>query len=103
MSGGSYNYLYSRLDGSISDAPLATDIRRMGQRLQAAGHPDAAAATLQILHLAESLTDVWQTVEWADSNDGDEDAVAEAVRVWRENHGGDRLGGYADLPAHPGC
>jgi hypothetical protein len=29
MSGGSYNYLYSRLDGSISDAPLATDIRRM--------------------------------------------------------------------------
>jgi hypothetical protein len=83
VSGGSYNHLYSRLDSSQFDAPIATDIRRMGERLLASGYADAAAATLEILRLAESLTDVWQAVEWADSNDGNEDDVADAVGEWR--------------------
>ena len=65
MSGGSYNYLYSRFETD----DIAYDVRRMSQRLEDLVLRDTSmsSSTLEILRLAESLKDVWQAVEWADS------------------------------------
>lgn len=80
MSGGAFNYLCLRFEGS----DLAGDIGSMADRLERTGYPDAATATRQVLELAASLKEVWRAAEWADSNDGDEDDVTEAVAAWRD-------------------
>lgn len=84
MSGGVYNYLFTRID-TIEER--RTDIGFMAERLEASGYYAAARATRNVLVLldavqavADGLTDVWKAVEWADSGDCNEDQVREAVR-----------------------
>jgi hypothetical protein len=90
MSGGSYNYLcHAMRDGNLSQ--YEGEMQRMAARLRELGHPEAADGTdivLSVLDAAEraamALEDVWHAVEWLDSNDSDEEAVAEAVEAYRE-------------------
>ncbi len=86
MSGGSYNYLYSKDLDENED-----DIERLVERLRMLGHDDAAA---RAAHAAASLRradeirremqDVWQAVEWNESGDWGEESVAKAVKRWGE-------------------
>jgi hypothetical protein len=83
MSGGSYDYLFTRVR---SLGEQRGDLERMAIRLE--GLPwatEAAAATRRCLtmvdeaeRLAETLSDVWHAIEWWDSGDwGEDDARGE--------------------------
>lgn len=88
MSGGSYDYLYTRA------RPLGdqrNDLERMAIRLE--GLPwaaQAAAATRRCLtaiddaeRLAESLYDVWHAIEWWDSGDWGEERARQNVEGYQ--------------------
>lgn len=80
MSGGSFDYLYSK-----SLTPEAHYLRDMADELYGLGFPDAARATLSfIAEPPDALREVWRAVEWWRSNDyGRDQAVAAAVS-WRD-------------------
>jgi hypothetical protein len=80
VSGGRYDYLYSKFS-EASDRPDV--ITAMAKRLEPSGHDEPAAATREVLRLADSLGEVSQAVEWADSGDAGEDDVAQAVARFR--------------------
>jgi hypothetical protein len=80
MSGGSYNYLFTRVR---SLGEQRSDLERMALNLEALPWAaQAAAATRQCLtlideaeRLADTLSDVWHAIEWWDSCDwGEQDA-----------------------------
>lgn len=83
MSGGSYNYLYCHVTGLDG---RQEDITRMERRLQESGYYAAARATRDVLRMleaaeriAQTLSDVWAAVEWADSGDSGEEQVVKAA------------------------
>lgn len=85
MSGGSYNYLCWAADNAELES-RRSDITAMAERLEKSEYRKAARATRDVLRLldaaeraAHALGDVWHAVEWADSGDCGEDAVAEEV------------------------
>lgn len=88
MSGGSYNYLYSR---ELGDGGTVDDLRRAQRRLKELGYADDAAESvavvLRMLEDAEqkkaTLDDVLQALEWWDSNDWSEDQFREALGKFR--------------------
>ena len=109
MSGGSYGYLYEKLSES---GDLRDTITAMAKRLEDSGYREPAAATWELLRLADSLAEVWQTVEWVDSNDNEESQAAEAVARFRAclaadsrpeagRGGPDEPGQMADWPTSP--
>ena len=85
MSGGSWNYLFEAYtQGHLSDR--LDDICGMADRLAELGHPLVEELTCKVVadlkhaeHRAGMLCDVWQAVEWLDSNDWSAQQVAEAV------------------------
>lgn len=83
MSGGSYNYLYSHVNGLEQQRG---DIEEMAARLEKGGYGAPARATREVLRTldaaerqAEALKDVWQAAEWVDSCDWSEDDLREAA------------------------
>lgn len=97
MSGGHYNYL------SIQDTEdlhkYLDELANIARRLYELGHLDAAMETAFvrqqivshhqiIFNSQQRLKDVWQALEWLDSGDGDETAVAVAFNEYRKTHGG---------------
>ncbi|MFE9777712.1 hypothetical protein ACFYPA_06095 [Streptomyces sp. NPDC005775] len=97
MSGGSYNYLYTAQD--LEDLQARRhDLEEMAQRLAGLGYAqDAARETEELLLLfrqwetraavrTRRLSDVWQAVEWWDSNDSSESSIHEALAKYRGDH-----------------
>lgn len=85
MSGGSFNYLYSRDLGEYSIG----EVRAMAQALRDMGHEAAAKRTEDVadaLALADAirveLEDVWHDVEWVRSGDYARGDEAESVAAW---------------------
>lgn len=87
MSGGSFDYLYSRAE----ELGTWQEYQRMAASLARAGHYDAAAYTLVISthiqsaqHLAKALAGVHRAQEWHVSGDGSREAVTAQVRALYE-------------------
>lgn len=97
MSGGSYNYLFSAQDLEDLNSQRY-NLEEMASRLAGLGYAqDAARETEELLLLLRQwetratvrmrrLADVWQAVEWWDSNDSSEDRVHEALAKYRGEH-----------------
>jgi len=93
MSGGSYDYLYSK---DVEDLLHTQEtIQNMADRLAGLGYAsDAAKETQELLltlrqfenrrsAMKERLSDVWHSVEWWDSCDSGEDSVKNALEKYR--------------------
>lgn len=88
MSGGSFNYLYTRVR---SLGEQRDELKRMAEVLEGeAWATQAAAATRHCLTmideaelLAETLSDVWHAVEWWRSSDWGEDSAREVVEAYQ--------------------
>ena len=93
MSGGSYDYLYSK---DVEDLLHTQEtIQNMADRLAGLGYAsDAAKETQELLltlrqfenrisAMKERLSDVWHSVEWWDSCDSGEDGVKNALEKYR--------------------
>ena len=93
MSGGSYNYMYFK----VEDDPLNVDQRdleTMAERLAEMGYHDAARETYECLldiratrarfeARAKRMADVWHAVEWFDSGDYGREQVTESIEKYR--------------------
>lgn len=94
MSGGSYNYLYSK-DTDMGLLNEEAELDSMAQRLAGLGYAeDAARETEEILLLirqakvridtrAQRLRGIWHAVEWWDSADSGEDGVQAELAKYR--------------------
>ena len=93
MSGGSYDYLYSK---DVEDLLHSQEtVQNMADRLAGLGYAsDAAKETEMILltlrqfenrisAMKERLSEVWHSVEWWDSCDSGEDSVKNALEKYR--------------------
>lgn len=78
MSGGSYNYLFARLDEEVPD------LDRMIKRLRQLGFHAAAEELEEYLPPKpfEPLHELVRCVEWLDSADYELDQVTEANRAY---------------------
>ena len=65
MSGGSYNYLYSKVSN-------IDDLEPMADRLDELGYPSLANRTRDLMDVDSPLLKAWKAVEWLDSFDWDE-------------------------------
>ena len=95
MSGGSFDYLYSKSIDELVNNPWA--IKEMAEALIREGFLDAGHATLGF-HLyilamrnvaekiQEELEQIWRDMEWWKSGDSGRDRVEEAVRKWMQKH-----------------
>lgn len=92
MSGGSYNYLYSR---ELIDEETRYLLGLAHERMVALPYAAEAAGKVQeLLSMAEEITrrkeglsEVLRCLEWWDSNDYDEDQFREALTEYREGAG----------------
>jgi hypothetical protein len=89
MSGGSFNYLYSRPD--LGELGSASDYSAMAAGLASGGHYEAATLTLLIAvhledatRLAKLLADVHRAEEWRVSGDYGPDKVTAAAAKLHE-------------------
>jgi len=88
MSGGSYDYLFTRVH-ALDDQ--RTMLENMAVRLEGLPYAaEVAEQTRRVLRLvdvanalADSLTDVWRAVEWWDSGDSGEPAVIRECEAYR--------------------
>lgn len=88
MSGGSYNYLFTRVQ-ALDDQ--RSTLEEMAKRLEGLPYAfEAAAQTRRVLRLlnaanavADSLTEVWHDVEWWDSADYGEATVIRTCETYR--------------------
>jgi|SRR5690606_26405658 len=94
MSGGSYNYLYSKSSEDLFEYGTTETLDAMATRLIELGHVDVAKETLQLKQIiiqskvraeviSERLSDVWKSVEWYDSADRGIDSVDKAISKYR--------------------
>lgn len=97
MSGGSYNYLFTKDPEEL--VSRRDDLEAMRNRLVELGATDVAAAVEEIAATITSyrhevewrmakVADVLQAVEWLDSNDWGEDQMREAIAKYRATEGG---------------
>lgn len=99
MSGGSWNYLYSK---DIDDIMQGSDIElleEMADYLNQNGYEDVAKDTRQLVEyiksakirvetLFEMLSPVFKAVEWYCSVDWGKDSVDKAIEEYRNGKGG---------------
>jgi hypothetical protein len=96
MSGGSYNYLYSKDAADLfGDGSASVDLQEMADRLAGLSWADDAAADvhdlLAVVRVQKARVDaalrrlsgVLQAVEWWDSHDTSEDGVRQALAEYR--------------------
>ena len=91
MSGGSFEYLYSKDAGEV--LATLTTVRRMASVLDDEfGHlaKDAVDATLEIIRLGhelqeklDGLADLWKAVEWWQSCDTSRDQALIELGKWK--------------------
>jgi hypothetical protein len=98
MSGGSYNYLCGKDQGSIID--YQDELEKMSNRLAGLGYAvDAAKETEELILIIrqflnragariDRLSAVWKAVEWWDSCDWGEEELKEALTRYREEKQG---------------
>jgi hypothetical protein len=98
MSGGSYNYLCGKDQGSIID--YQDELEKMSNRLAGLGYAvDAAKETEELILIIrqflnragariDRLSAVWKAVEWWDSWDWGEEELKEALTRYREEKQG---------------
>ena len=91
VSGGSFDYLYYKIEDSPLDFGAREDLRRMAEYLTEEGHPEAAKELSDLFdylkqtekeiqkHLPQSLLDVMKAVEWWCSSDISEEIF---VKEW---------------------
>mgnify|MGYP001613957360 CR=1 FL=1 len=97
MSGGSYEYLFTKDIDELMSGHSDTLIESMSNRLAGLGYAnDAASETEELLLIIRQvknrlyarqkrLSNVWFAIEWWDSCDSDEDSVKEALLKYRES------------------
>ena len=94
MSGGSYNYLFTKEPYELLEYHNIERIEEMADRLMQSGYKDVAkdmqrlaeyckSAKLRIGVLSEELSDVMQAIEWYVSGDSGEDGIKDAVEEYR--------------------
>ncbi len=100
MSGGSYNYLFTKEPEELFGWSAKDDLEDMADSLAQLGYAeDAARETLDLLlkvrqievHLAtrlKRLNDVWPAMEWWHSGDSSEDEVKRALARYRGEEDG---------------
>lgn len=94
MSGGSYSYLFVKSAEEILDCEET--LQQMADRLAGLGYaPDAARETYEALlvirqyraHMSaiiRRMSEVWQAVEYRDSNDYSDEDIREAIDRYRK-------------------
>ncbi len=99
MSGGSWNYLYSKeIDDLMQHSNIGT-LEEMADYLNQNGYEDVAkdtrrlaeyikSAKIRIETLFEMLSPVFKAVEWCDSGDWGKDRVDKAIEEYRNGKGG---------------
>jgi len=92
MSGGSYDYLYSKdIDNLIY---MDDTIKQMTESLLEHDAVDAAKETYELLQIikqfrartdviTQRLRNIWHAREWVDSNDCEEEHFAEELKKYR--------------------
>lgn len=98
MSGGSYNYLYSKSAYDLINIhSVMDDMERMSARLASLGYAnDAARETEELIVILrqvetrlqvrlDRLCGIWHAVEWWDSCDSSEDCVKDELLKYRQN------------------
>lgn len=94
MSGGSYNYLFTKEPDELLKYHNIEYIEEMADRLMQSGYKDVAkdmqrlaeyckSASLRIGVLSEELYDVMYAIEWCASGDSGEDSIKNAVEKYR--------------------
>lgn len=94
MSGGSYNYLFTKEPYELLEYHNIERIEEMADRLMQSGYEDVArdmqrlaeyckSAYLRIGVLSEELSDVMQAIEWYVSGDSGEGSIKYAVEKYR--------------------
>ncbi len=94
MSGGSYNYLFTKEPAELLQYYNIEYIEEMADRLMQSGYKDVAkdmqrlaeyckSANLRISVLSEELSDVMHAIEWRVSGDSGEDSIKNAVEKYR--------------------
>jgi hypothetical protein len=96
MSGGSYEYLYSKdVEEIMTEWDARENLERMVNRLAGLGYAsDAAQESMKVLLdirafevrmavMLMRLSPVWKAVEWWDSNDWGEDSVKNTLAKYR--------------------
>ena len=94
MSGGSYDYLYSREPEEL--IYKIEDMKKMRDRLIEFGFNDCAEWTQRIINQVEKfdivlrtmkdeIEDIWRDIEWIDSGDGAD--IDETIEKWRKSRG----------------
>ncbi|MEV4127076.1 hypothetical protein [Nocardia sp. NPDC049707] len=89
MSGGSYNYLYSR---DLIEVGVQSDLEAARDRLAGLGYADDVAQKVQgildaiaeVERRRDEIADVLQALEWWDSNDFDEEGFREQLDLFQE-------------------
>lgn len=93
MSGGSFDYLYTREADNITN--YQETIRSMASALDALGYKEAAAKTVEIGDVVrefelffdgipDEFLRIWRAVEWYSSGDSVEDSIRQADEKWKE-------------------
>lgn len=94
MSGGSFDYLFSKETAELLEDYNIGNIEEMADRLMQSGYKDVAkdmqrlaeyckSANLRISVLSEELSDVMHAIEWCASGDWGEDRIFNAVEKYR--------------------
>lgn len=94
MSGGHYNYLFTKEPAELLQYYNIKYIEEMADKLMQSGYEDVAedmqrlaeyckSANLRIGVLSEELSDVMQAIEWCASGDSGEDSIKNAVEEYR--------------------
>lgn len=94
MSGGSWNYLYSKEIDDLMNGPSTELLQDMVDRLNSAGFKDVAKdtqrlveyiklASIRIETLFETLSPVFKAVEWFDSGDWGEETLNNEILKYR--------------------
>ena len=94
MSGGSWNYLYSKEIDELMNGSSTELLQDMVDRLNSAGFKDVAkdtqrlveyikSASIRIETLFETLSPVFKAVEWFDSGDWGEETLNNEILKYR--------------------
>lgn len=94
MSGGSWNYLYSKEIDELMNGSSTELLQDMVDRLNSAGFEDVAkdtqrlveytkSASIRIETLFEALSPVFKAVEWFDSGDWGEETLNNEILKYR--------------------
>lgn len=97
MSGGSWDYLYSKNIDELMNGSSTELLQDMADRLNSAGFEDVAkdtqrlveyikSASIRIETLFEVLSPVFKAVEWFDSGDWGKEALNNEVLKYRKSN-----------------